>query len=190
MLSADRPTTSRWTPLRANAPIRSGRSSKARTEADTSSAGHPHRSQSLSESDLGSAFDPTRTVARAGTRESTPGSLSCHLRGRRRPFLWRHRRRRVRPTPTTASSRFRSPLSPGSRPAVCPRRRGSRVGPANEGPGPEISQARVRRLLRGPSRDSFPGVRAFRDRGRRRRHARRMTKAGLRFQPDRVQRFP
>ena len=54
MLLADRPTTSRWTPHRANAPIRSGRSSKARTEADTSSARHPRRSQSHSESDLGS----------------------------------------------------------------------------------------------------------------------------------------
>ena len=51
----------------ANAPIRSGRPSKARTEANTSSARHPYRSQSHSESDLGSAFDPTRTVARAGT---------------------------------------------------------------------------------------------------------------------------
>src|SRR5204863_8553492 len=54
MVLADRPTTSRWTPHRANAPIRSGRSSKARTEADTSSARHPRRSQSHSESDLGS----------------------------------------------------------------------------------------------------------------------------------------
>ena len=55
-------------PHGANAPIRSGRSSKARTEADTSSARHPRRSQSHSESDLGSAFDPTRTVARAGNQ--------------------------------------------------------------------------------------------------------------------------
>src|SRR5450755_697676 len=31
-------------------------------------------SQSHSESDLGSAFDPTRTVAHAGTQDSTPGS--------------------------------------------------------------------------------------------------------------------
>ena len=41
---ADRPTTSRWThPFigGANASIRSGRSSKARTEADTSSERHP-----------------------------------------------------------------------------------------------------------------------------------------------------
>ena len=44
LLMADRPTTSRWTPLTgANAPIKSGRSSKARTEADTSSARHPRR---------------------------------------------------------------------------------------------------------------------------------------------------
>ena len=39
---ADRPTTSRWAPLNvANAPIKSDRSSKARTEADTSSGRHP-----------------------------------------------------------------------------------------------------------------------------------------------------
>src|SRR5512142_1747624 len=38
MVLADRPTTSRWTPGGADAPIRPGRSSKARTEADTSSA--------------------------------------------------------------------------------------------------------------------------------------------------------
>ena len=68
MVLADRPTTSRWTPRKANAPIRSGRSSKARTEADTSSARHPRRSQSHSESDLGSAFDPTRAVTHAGTK--------------------------------------------------------------------------------------------------------------------------
>ncbi len=44
LFTADRPTTSRWAPLfGANAPIRSGRSSKARTEADTSSARHPRR---------------------------------------------------------------------------------------------------------------------------------------------------
>jgi hypothetical protein len=55
--------------------IKSRRSSKARTEADTSSERHPRRgSQIASESDLGSAFDPTRTVARAGTEDSTPGS--------------------------------------------------------------------------------------------------------------------
>ncbi len=75
---ADRPTTSRWAPpvnRRQTLLIKSGRSSKARTEADTSSARQPRRSQSLSEPDLGSAFDPTRTVARAGTQDSTPGSL-------------------------------------------------------------------------------------------------------------------
>ncbi|MGO9974445.1 MAG: hypothetical protein ACLP01_16910, partial [Solirubrobacteraceae bacterium] len=37
--------------------------------------------QSAFEPDLGSAFDPTRTVARAGTKDSTPGVL---LRWRRR----------------------------------------------------------------------------------------------------------
>ena len=60
-----------------NAPIKSDRSSKARTEADTSSARHHHTggSQSAFEPDLGSAFDPTRTVARAGTKDSTPGAL-------------------------------------------------------------------------------------------------------------------
>ena len=50
---------------------------RQRTEADTSSARHPpHRgSQSTLEPDLGSTFDPTRTVARAGTKDSTPGAL-------------------------------------------------------------------------------------------------------------------
>ena len=81
MLLADRPTTSRWTPLcRANAPIRSGRSSKARTEADTSSARHPSPgSQIAFESDLGSAFDPTRTVARAGTKFNTGIAIESDL---------------------------------------------------------------------------------------------------------------
>jgi hypothetical protein len=60
-------------PNGANAPIRSDRSSKARTEADTSSRRHRRRSQSHSESDLGSAFDPTRTVAHAGTRRFNTG---------------------------------------------------------------------------------------------------------------------
>jgi hypothetical protein len=84
MVLADRPTTSRWTPPEgANAPIRSGRSSKARTEADTSSGRHPHRSQSHSEPDLGSAFDPTRTVARAGTQRFNTGIAFVLARGHR-----------------------------------------------------------------------------------------------------------
>jgi hypothetical protein len=67
LLTADRPTTSRWTPLiGANAPIRSGRSSTARTEADTSSETHPRRgSQIALEPSLRSAFEPTPAVARA-----------------------------------------------------------------------------------------------------------------------------
>ena len=38
---------------------------------------------------LGSAFDPTRTVARASTNNSTPGFLSCFGRRRIVPLLWR-----------------------------------------------------------------------------------------------------
>ena len=77
MLLADRPTTSRWAPPSGQTLlIKSGRSSKARTEVDTSSARPPSPgSQIALEPDLGSAFDPTRTVARAGTADSTPGSL-------------------------------------------------------------------------------------------------------------------
>ena len=81
MLLADRPTTSRWALLLRGQTllIKSGRSSKARTEADTSSERHPlPGSQIAFEPDLGSAFDPTRTVAREGIEESTPGSLLAH----------------------------------------------------------------------------------------------------------------
>ena len=81
LLTADRPTTSRWTPpcSGANAPIRSGRSSKARTEADTSSARHPSpgvRSLSSQASVQPSSLrEPS--PARA-PQDSTPGSL-CPL---------------------------------------------------------------------------------------------------------------
>jgi hypothetical protein len=55
LLTADRSTTSRWAPSAgANAPIRSGRSSKARTEADTSCGRHSPGSQIAFESGLGS----------------------------------------------------------------------------------------------------------------------------------------
>jgi hypothetical protein len=74
---ADRPTTSRWAPPHRGRTLLSGQADPRRQEPrptlrpeDT-----PQGSQSLSESDLGSAFDPTRTVAHAGTEDSTPGSL-------------------------------------------------------------------------------------------------------------------
>src|SRR5450755_3415049 len=57
-------------------------------------------SQSHSEPDLGSAFDPTRTVAHAGTQDSTPGSHS--------PMTERQRR--------------------GERASGCPRRETCRAG--------------------------------------------------------------
>jgi hypothetical protein len=83
LLTADRPTTSRWAPLSgANAPIRSGRSSKARTEADTSCGRHPRRGvRSLSSQTSVQPSSLTRALARADSLNSTPGSLSA-VRGR------------------------------------------------------------------------------------------------------------
>jgi hypothetical protein len=112
---ADRPTTSRWAPpvnRRQTLLIKSGRSSKARTKADTSSARQPRRSQSLSESDLGSAFDPTRTVARAGTQDSTPGSLSLS-----RASASRHRTGDPRATPGALTGAIALPRKRPSLPA-------------------------------------------------------------------------
>src|SRR5450755_4852967 len=48
-------------------------------------------SQSHSEPDLGSAFDPTRTVAHAGTQDSTPGSHSQEYRAAARQPIERPR---------------------------------------------------------------------------------------------------
>ena len=54
------------------------------TEADTSSARHPSPGSQIGlESDLGSAFDPTRTVARAGTRRFNTGIGFDGMRSRR-----------------------------------------------------------------------------------------------------------
>jgi hypothetical protein len=60
---------------RANAPIRSGRSSMARTEVDTSERGHrvPRVRSEMSQTSV-QPSTLTRTVARAGTGNSTPGS--------------------------------------------------------------------------------------------------------------------
>ena len=75
MLLADRPTTSRWTPPTGRT-LLSGQADPRRQEPrptlrpeDTLAGVRSH-----SEPDLGSAFDPTRTVARAGNHDSTPGS--------------------------------------------------------------------------------------------------------------------
>jgi hypothetical protein len=105
MLLADRPTTSRWAPLHgANASIRSGRSSKARTEADTSSERHPSRgvrSQWSQTSVQPSSL--TRAVARAdsaiqhrdrnatyGVARSRPAETTANRNGAATPR--RHRR--------------------------------------------------------------------------------------------------
>ena len=66
----------------ANAPIRSGRSSKARTEADTSSERHPSPGvRSLWSQTSVQPSSLTRAVAHAGDRNSTPGSLWQRCRG-------------------------------------------------------------------------------------------------------------
>ena len=83
MVLADRPTTSRWTPCTGRT-LLSGQADPRRQEPRPTLRPQDtlRRSQSHSESDLGSAFDPKRTVARAGTEESTPGSLfSARRRG-------------------------------------------------------------------------------------------------------------
>ena len=81
MLLADRPTTSRWAPPPTEAntpyqvrPILEGKNRGRHFARKTPSPG----SQIALEPDLGSASDPTRTVARAGTHNATPGLLfSC-----------------------------------------------------------------------------------------------------------------
>ena len=81
MLLADRPTTSRWTPSTGRT-LLSGQADPRRQEPRPTLRPQDtlRRSQSHSEPDLGSAFDPTRTVARAGTQNSTPGSHSSPIR--------------------------------------------------------------------------------------------------------------
>ena len=93
---------------RANAPIRSGRSSKARTEADTSSGRHPSPGVRflLSQASVQPSSLP-RAVAHAGDPNSTPGSPSCWRSDRRVPL-----------SRTIAGRRLRSPRDP---------RRGDRV---------------------------------------------------------------
>ena len=78
MLLADRPTTSRWAPPPTEAntpyqvrPILEGKNRGRHFARKTPSPG----SQIALEPDLGSASDPTRTVARAGTHNATPGLL-------------------------------------------------------------------------------------------------------------------
>ena len=78
MLLADRPTTSRWAPPPTGAntpyqvrPILEGKNRGRHFARKTPSPG----SQIALEPDLGSASDPTRTVARAGTHNATPGLL-------------------------------------------------------------------------------------------------------------------
>ncbi len=71
------PEQLRW----ANAPIRSDRSSKATTEADTSCRRHPSPGvRSLRSQASVHSSSPTRAVAHAGDRNSTPGS---ELHGKR-----------------------------------------------------------------------------------------------------------
>jgi hypothetical protein len=79
LLTADRSTTSRSAPLTSGGehsyqvrPILEGKNQCRHFVSKTPTPG----SQSAFESDLDSAFDPTRTVARAGTEHSTPGVLS------------------------------------------------------------------------------------------------------------------
>src|SRR5438067_9840031 len=78
LLTADRPTTSRWAPLTGGErsyqvrPILEGKNRGRHFVSKTPTPG----SHSAFESGLGSAFDPTRTVPRAGTEDSTPGALS------------------------------------------------------------------------------------------------------------------
>jgi hypothetical protein len=77
MVLADRPTTSRWTPP-SGGPSHQVRPIHRRQEPRPTlrAQEHSRRRPSHSEPDLGSAFDPTRTVARAGNQNSTPGSHS------------------------------------------------------------------------------------------------------------------
>src|SRR5512142_1747625 len=74
MVLADRPTTSRWTP-QAGRTLLLGQADPRRQEPRPTlrPQEHSRRGQLHSEPDLGSAFDPTRTVARAGNQNSTPG---------------------------------------------------------------------------------------------------------------------
>ena len=84
LFTADRPTTSRLAPLSgANAPyqarpILEGTNRGRHFVRKTPKPG----SQSAFESGLGSTFDPTRTGARAGTDDSTPGVLCSASRCR------------------------------------------------------------------------------------------------------------
>ena len=102
MLLADRPTTSRWAPPPTEAntpyqvrPILEGKNRGRHFARKTPSPG----SQIALEPDLGSAFDPTRTVARAGTHNATPGLLSVGQTGSKRTIGSATSRSRGSPTP-------------------------------------------------------------------------------------------
>ena len=109
LLTADRPTTSRWTPLcGANAPIRSDRSLEGTNRgrhfvSKTPSPG----SQIALESGLGSAFEPTPAVARADST-SEHRDRSARLR---------------RSRPARASPRIRAPAPARVDARFCPTQR-------------------------------------------------------------------
>jgi hypothetical protein len=84
MLLADRSTTSRWTPCTGRT-LLSGQADprRQRTEADTSRGRHPSPGvRSLWSQTSVQPSSLTRTVAHAGDRNSTPGSLSRERRRR------------------------------------------------------------------------------------------------------------